>query len=211
MRAIGSLCANRWLRYYRHAALWDGRQTERQFQMRLRTAGTLIGAAVILSGSFIVTLTALRHMETAHRPDSSTKATIGSKRSARTTRVALDSVYVQPGCSFSGDSSERLLTTLTQPGSYGVVAPAPFPPFSVGPGKIRARLQVLEGQIGILIEGQIGQGLVIAQKVVDVTNEPVQVEVDVPDVAAARNLVLRTTSQNGTRTRARIFYLEGVV
>lgn len=171
----------------------------------------IIGAVAIVAGSFFVTLTTLRHMEIARAPGSSTKATTGSNRGASTITVALDSFYVQPGCSFSGGSSERLLTTLTQQGSYGVVAPVPFPPYSTGPGKIRVRLQVLEGQIGILIEGRIGEGLEIAQKVVDVSKEPIQVEVDVPDVVNARNLVLRTTSPNGTRTRARIFYVEGIL
>jgi hypothetical protein len=172
--------------------------------MRLRKVGTMIGAAAIVAGSFFVTLTMLRHMETGQAP-------AYTDRGIRTIRVSFDSFYVPPGCSFSGDSSERLLTTSTQQGSYGAVAPVPFPPFSRGRGKIRARLQVLEGQLGILIQGRIGEALEVAQKVVDVTNGPIEVEVDVPDVVNAKNLVLRTTSPNGTRTRARIFYLEGVL
>jgi len=70
---------------------------------------------------------------------------------------------------------------------------------------------VLEGRLSIMIEGQIGEGLMLGEKSFDVTSEPVQVDVDVPEVAKARNLVLRTVSLNGTRTRARIFYLEGVL
>jgi hypothetical protein len=186
--------------------------------MRLRTVATMLGALAIVAGSFWVTLTFLRRMETANAPASvqtatsppPTQTTSAPQSGATTRSVALDSFYVVPGCSFSGRSSEKVLTTLTQQYSFALTAPLPFPPFGAGPGKIRVRLQVLEGQLSILALERIGDPLVIGQKAVAVTSQPVQVDVDLRDVAKARQIVLQNSSPNGTSARARIFSIDAV-
>jgi hypothetical protein len=168
--------------------------------MRLRTVGLMVGGLAIVAGSFWLTLTVLRHVNSTGAPATVQPAT----------RVSLDSFYVVPGCSFSGDATEKLLITLPQQYSYAVNAALPFPPSTATPGRIRARLQVLEGQLSILVVDKIGQGAVIAEKAVDVSGEPVQVDLEIPDATKARQVVLRNVSANGTRARARIFSVEAM-
>jgi hypothetical protein len=187
--------------------------------MRLRPAAGIIGGLAIVAGSFWVTLTLLRHMESAGAPvpvqtaPSAARTTTAAapNRGGTVTKVALGSFIVEPGSSFEGGAAEKLLTTSPQQWSYAATAPLPYPLFSAGPGRIRARLQVLQGQISILVVEKIGEAVVIAEKFVDVTDQPAQVEVDVPDVTKAREVVLRNASPNGQRARARILSIEAML
>jgi len=154
----------------------------------------MIAGLAIVAGSFWITLSVLRYMNSG----------------ATATRVAFDSFYINPGSSFSGDNAERLLTTSAERYAYAALAPLPFPPDSTRAGKIRARLQVLQGQLGILAVERIGGSLVIGKKAVDVTAGPVEVEVDLADVSKARQVVLWNLSPNGTSARARIWSIEAV-
>jgi hypothetical protein len=184
----------------------------------MRLVARMIGALAVVAGSSWVTLTVLRHMETAGAPTTvqttpstnNTTTATGQKRGETARRVDFDSFNVNPGCSFSGDTAGRLLTTSSQQYSIAVGAPLLFPPFSVGRGKIRARLQVLQGQLGILAVERIDPTVTIGEKAVDVTAAPVLVEVDLPDVTKAGQVVLKNLSPNGT-TRARILSIESVV
>jgi hypothetical protein len=168
--------------------------------MRLRKIALTAGSLAIVGASFWLTLTALRHINSTEVPAKVQTAT----------RIPLDSFYVNPGCLFSGASAERLLTTLPQQGAFALTAPLPFPPGSTAPGKIRARLQVLEGRLSILVLEKIGEGQPITEKAVNPTGELVQVDVDLPEVARARLVVLRNVSANGTRARARIISIEAI-
>jgi len=162
--------------------------------MQLRGFALTLGGLAIVAGSFWITLIGLQHI-----------------KSGGATRVPLDSFYVVPGCSFSGGAAEKLLTTLPEPGSYAATALLPFPPSSAAPGKVRARLQVLEGRLGILVAENAAGAAAIVDKAVDVTAEPVQVDVDLPTVARARQVVLRNLNADGMRTRARIISIEAVM
>jgi hypothetical protein len=185
-------------------------------EMRLRTAATIMGALAIVVGSFWITLTALRHMDAARAPASVQTApstvpattTPAANAGATATRVTPGSFNVGPGSALSEDA-DKLLTTSPASGTYALTAPVPFPPFSAGPGKIRVRLQLLEGQLSILIDGRNGEKIV--EKPVEITSQPIQVVVDLADVAKARQIVLRNIGPNGSSARARIFYIEGVL
>ena len=102
------------------------------------------------------------------------------------------------------------LTVTTPPAQWAYAAGAHVPPprTARGPATLRIRLRVLDGRLGVGITSVGDASGMIGEAAAEKTNAPVQLSVDVPDVAAIDSLVVRSWAPNGIRTRAEILSVE---
>ena len=128
--------------------------------------------------------------------------------SGTTTNLPLESLQPQNGGNVSTHEGSIVLTTSAQQWAYAASAPLALPERAIGPGVVRARLQVEQGKLGIGVLARDNASPMLAEQAADVTDAPIDVDIELADVADAGSLVLRSWSPNGISVRARIFSIE---
>ena len=83
-----------------------------------------------------------------------------------------------------------------------------MPKRAAGPGIISMQLQVEQGKLGIGMLARDNVLYMLAEQAADISDAPIDVEVDISDVVNAGLLVFRSWTPNGTTTRARILSIE---
>lgn len=122
--------------------------------------------------------------------------------------LSLELLRPQNGGSVSMEEGSAVLTTPTEQWAYAARASLALSERAVGPGIVRARLQVEEGKLGIGVLARDDPSQMLAERAADVTDAPLDLDLDLADVANAGSIVLRSWSRNGVRVRARIFSIE---
>ncbi len=138
---------------------------------------------------------------------------LGRRRvtSGAKTRLPLETLQAHPGSTLAEAGSEMVLTTSAQQWDYAANGSLRLPQRASGRATVRVRLEVEKGRlgIGVLARGSVSQFL--AEQAADVTRGPVDVYLDLVDVANAGPIVFRSWSPNGVRVRARILLIETVL
>jgi hypothetical protein len=181
----------------------------RNWDEKLSSEGVVQGARIasrggqtpVACGSDAVRVAALAH----------TRSHPGRDLSGPTTVLPLESLRPQNGAGLSADDGSIVLTTPAQQWAYAASAPIALPLRAAGRGVVRVRLQVEEGKLGIGVLALDHASDMLAEQAADVTDAPIDLDIDLADVANARSIVLRSWSSNGVRTRARILLIETVL
>jgi hypothetical protein len=125
------------------------------------------------------------------------------------TNLPLEALQPQHGGDLSShDGSSVILTTSSQQWAYAASAPIALPPRTIGLGVVRVRLQVEEGKLGIGVLAREGSSDMLAEQAADATDAPVDIDINLADVANAGYIVFRSWSPNGVKVRARIFSID---
>jgi hypothetical protein len=128
-----------------------------------------------------------------------------------TTSLPLESLQPQNGGSLSTREGDTVLTTSAQQWAYAASSPLPLPASATGPAVVHVRLQVEQGKLGIGVLARGDAAPMLAEQSVDVTTAPIDIDINVADVADAGPIILRSWSPNGVSTRARIFSIDTVL
>ena len=122
--------------------------------------------------------------------------------------LPLASLQAQNGGSLALRKGSLVVATPGQQWAYAASAPLALPQPVSGRGTVRVRLQVDEGTLGIGVLERPNAARMLAERGVDATPEPVEVEINLASAAEAESIVLRSWSPNGAVTRARIFSID---
>ncbi len=150
-----------------------------------------------------------------HSSDPAEKALLDRDRSQsqqdfyeKAASLPLNSLRPQNGGSLSVQEGSAVLTTSTQQWAYAASAPLALSDRAAGPGVVRARLQVEQGSLGVGVLARDDQSQMLAELAANVTDAPIDLDLDLADIANAGSIVLRSWSRNGVKVRARIFSIE---
>jgi hypothetical protein len=128
--------------------------------------------------------------------------------SGPTTNLPLGSLKAQNGGQLSAREGSVFLTTPTQRWAYAASAALAIPALAAGSGVVRVRLQVEQGKLGIGVLARDNVSHMLAEQAAEISDAPINVDVELADVANAGSLVFRSWSPNGESARARILSIE---
>jgi hypothetical protein len=124
------------------------------------------------------------------------------------TTVPLDTLQALNGGTLSAADEAVVLTTPAQQWAYAASGALRLPARAEGPGVLRVRLQVEQGQLGIGVLARGDTSQMLDEKAENVTSSPVDLYLYLTDVQKSGLIVFRSWSSTGKVTRARIVSIE---
>lgn len=123
-------------------------------------------------------------------------------------KISLGSLKPENGASISAGGGTLVLGPPPKQWAYGASVPLPLREHASGSGLVCVRLQVEEGKLGIGILAHDDTSQMLTEEPVGTTSAPIEIELELADVANAGSIVLRSWSPNGVSVKARIYSIE---
>ena len=117
-------------------------------------------------------------------PPVQTKSHRAPEFSGPTTNLPLESLRCRTAVELTMRDGSVVLATPAQQWAYAATAPL-LPERAAGPGIVRVRLQVEQGKLGIGVLARDNVSYMLAEQAADITDAPIDVDVDISDVVNA--------------------------